>query len=51
MDQAQQHLDRGTVRSPPGRWERSSIPPALQAIEIVLDVGRRDGFKGLSAAL
>jgi hypothetical protein len=51
MDQPQQHLDGGSVRPPPGRWERASIPPALQTIEIVLDVGRRNGFKGLPTAL
>ena len=41
----------GSVRPPPGRWERSSIPPALQSIEIVLDVGRRHRFKSLPAEL
>jgi hypothetical protein len=51
MNQPQQHLDSGSVRSPPGRRERVSIPPALQSIEIALDVGRRHRFKGLPAAL
>jgi hypothetical protein len=39
------------VRPPPGRWERASIPPALQSIEIALDVGRRHRFKDFPAAL
>jgi hypothetical protein len=51
MDQPQQHLDGGSVRPPPGRRECASIPPALQSIEIALDVGRRHRFKGLPAAL
>jgi len=51
MDQPQQHLDGGSVRSSPRRGQRSSIPPTLQSIEIVLDVGRRHGFKDFPAAL